>query len=205
MRILDEFNILIAGVGGQGVLFISELLGEAAIKSGLNVRVAEIHGMAQRGGSVICSVRIGENVFSPTIDDGRAHLIIALEPIEALRYLKYANSETIVALNINKIEPPGIYMSGKKYPEIDIILERLKVVTRNILAIDALKLADKAGNPATQNTAMLGLISASKKLPINTQLLKKTLISLTQKKFQKPNKTAFDLGFENYEKSKIVS
>lgn len=202
---MDEFNILIAGVGGQGVLFISELLGEAAVKSGLNVRVAEIHGMAQRGGSVICSVRIGEIVFSPTIDDGRAHLIIALEPIEALRYLKYANSDTIVALNKNKIEPPGMYVSGKKYPEIDLILERLKTVTRNILAIDALKLAYKAGNPATQNTVMLGLISASKKIPIKNQLLKKTLISLTQKKFQKANKIAFDLGFESYEKSKIMS
>lgn len=199
---MDEFNILIVGVGGQGVLFISEVLGEAAIKSGLNVRVAEIHGMAQRGGSVICSVRLGKDVYSPTIDEGGAHLILSLEPIEALRQLKYANTETDFAVNMNKIAPPGIYVSGKKYPETSLIFDRLKAVSKNILAIDALKLANEAGNPATQNTVMLGLISASKKLPINTQLLKKTIVALVKKKFQESNKIAFDLGFKSYEKSK---
>lgn len=202
---MDEFNILIVGVGGQGVLFISEVLGEAAMKSGLNVRVAEIHGMAQRGGSVICSVRLGKDVYSPTIDEGRAHLILSLEPIEALRQLRFANPETVIAVNITKIEPPGIYVSDKKYPEISIIFDRLKAVSRDILAINALKLANEAGNPTTQNTVMLGLISASKKLPINTQLLKKTIISSTKKKFQEPNKIAFNLGFKSYEKSKILS
>lgn len=202
---MDEFNILIVGVGGQGVLFISEVLGEAAMKSGLNVRVAEIHGMAQRGGSVICSVRLGKDVYSPTIDEGRAHLILSLEPIEALRQLRFANPETVIAVNMTKIEPPGIYFSDKKYPEISIIFDRLKAVSRDILAINALKLANEAGNPATQNTVMLGLISASKKLPIDTQLLKKTIISSTKKKFQEPNKIAFNLGFKSYEKSKILS
>ncbi len=199
---MDEFNILIVGVGGQGVLFTSEVLGEAAIESGLNVRVAEIHGMAQRGGSVVCSVRLGKDVYSPTIDEGRAHLILSLEPIEALRQLKFANPETVFALNLNKIEPPGIYVSDKKYPEMNLIFDRLKAVSKNILTINALKLANEAGNPATQNTVMLGLISASNKLPINTQLLKKTVVTMINKKFQESNKIAFDLGFKSYEKSK---
>jgi indolepyruvate ferredoxin oxidoreductase beta subunit len=199
---MDEFNILIGGVRGQVFLFTSEVLGEAAIKSGLNVRVAEIHGMAQRGGSVVCNVRLGKDVYSPTIDEGRAHLILSLEPIEALRRLKFANPETVFALNLNKIEPPGIYVSNKKYPEMNLIFDRLKAVSKNILAINALKLANEAGNPATQNTVMLGLISASNKLPINTQLLKKTVVTMINKKFQESNKIAFDLGFKSYEKSK---
>lgn len=201
---MEEYNILVVGVGGQGVLFISEALGNAALNAGLNVRVAEIHGMAQRGGSVICNVRLGDKVYSPTIIEKEAHLIIALEPVEALRNLKYANNETLIAVNTNTIEPPGIYIQNEKYPELDSIITSLKKVSKNILAIDALKIANKAGNPATQNTVMLGLISASKKLPINAQLLKKTIVSLTKKEFQESNKIAFGLGFESYEKSKNV-
>ncbi len=199
---MEEYNILVVGVGGQGVLFISEALGNAALVAGLNVRVSEIHGMAQRGGSVICNVRLGDKVYSPTIIEKEAHLIIALEPVEALRNLEYANNKTLIAININSIEPPGIYVKNEKYPELDSIITSLRKVTKNILAINALEIADKAGSPSTQNTVMLGLISASKKLPIDAQLLKKTIVSLTKKKFQESNKIAFDLGFEGYEKSK---
>ena len=102
---MTTYNTLVTGVGGQGVLFISEILGMAALKEGLDVRVAEIHGMAQRGGSVTCNVRMGKRVYSPTITKGTADLIIGLEPLEVLRLLGYAHDETIVALNMNPIVP----------------------------------------------------------------------------------------------------
>ena len=104
---MDEYNILVAGVGGQGVIFLSEVLGEAALAEEFNVRVAEIHGMAQRGGSVTCHVRIGDEVHSPTVLEGCANLIIGFEPLEVLRLLKYANRETRVVLNKTPIVPPS--------------------------------------------------------------------------------------------------
>ncbi len=200
---MDEYNILVVGVGGQGILFISEVLGEAALEAGLNVRVAEIHGMAQRGGSVICNIRLGDNVHSPTIIEEGAHLLIALEPIEAVRHIKYTNPETLLVVNVNPIEPPGLYATNQKYPDINIILDALHKVTQNILPIDALKLAKKAGNPATQNTVILGLISATGKLPIDSQYLKKVLANFTKKKFKEVNIKAFDLGYEHYMNLKI--
>ena len=106
MNLPNEYNIVVAGVGGQGVIFLSEILGEAALREGLDARIAEIHGMAQRGGSVTCHVRIGE-VHSPTVMEGSADLIIGFEQLEVLRMLKYANRETLVLLSKTTIVPPS--------------------------------------------------------------------------------------------------
>jgi indolepyruvate ferredoxin oxidoreductase beta subunit len=199
---MEEYNILIAGVGGQGVLFISEVLGEAALEADLNVRVAEIHGMAQRGGSVICNVRLGDKVYSPTIVEGEAHLIIALEPIEALRHVQYANPKTFIIFNTNTIEPPGLYLTNQTYPDVNSIIDTLRRVSKKMVPLDALQLAKKAGNPATQNTVMLGFTAASGILPINLHLLKKVIVKLVKKKLKEVNIKAFDLGVTHYKKLK---
>lgn len=195
---MDAYNILVVGVGGQGVLFASEAIGEAALESGFNVRVAEVHGMAQRGGSVVCNVRLGERVHSPMIPEGESHLIIALEPLEALRYVRYMNRETLIAVNSNAVIPPGLIISGGRYPSLSEIINGLGEISKNILVIDALSKAKEAGSTAAQNVVMLGLVSASGKLPISSEILKKTVTQLVKRKFQDVNRRAFEIGFKSY-------
>ncbi|MGQ9542986.1 MAG: indolepyruvate oxidoreductase subunit beta [Candidatus Bathyarchaeia archaeon] len=195
---MDRQNILLTGVGGQGVLLLSEILGKAALESGYDVRVAEIHGMAQRGGSVTCTVRIGERVYSPTFPEGEADLIIALEPAEAIRNIPFANSETLIIMNTATISPPGAYLSGQKYPELKVIIASLSEVTRNLLKIDALKLAQIVGNPATQNIVILGLLSATGRFPVEPSLLRKVVADSVRAELLETNLRAFDLGFEIY-------
>ena len=194
---MPTYSIVLAGIGGQGVLFLSRVLGHAALDSGLEVKVAEIHGMAQRGGSVISMVRFGKEVFSPTVTQGEADLIVALEPIEALRNIGYANAKTLIVLGTDIIAPPGTYLSKEKCPDLVNIVNSLRGVSKYVLTIDALELAAKAGNPATQNIVILGLVSASGKLPLEADVIKRSILSLTQKKFQEVNLKAFDLGLNN--------
>ena len=198
---METYSIVIVGVGGQGVLFLSEAIGQAALEAGLDVKVAEIHGMAQRGGSVISTVRLGKQVHSPTVAEGEADMIIALEPIEALRSLQYANRRTLIIVSTNPIAPPGLYVSGGKYPDLGSILADLRKVSEKTVAIDTLELARKAGGPGAQNTVMLGLASASGRLPIEASVMKKTIADLTKDKFQELNLKAFDLGFESYQRA----
>ena len=199
---MDEYNIVIVGVGGQGILFLSHVLGNAALDANMNVRVAEIHGMAQRGGSVICNIRLGDKVYSSTVIEGEADLFIALEPIEALRHIKYANSNTLIVLSKSTIEPPGIHVSNIEYPSLTDIMSELKKISENIILIDSFTIAKQAGNPATQNTVMLGLVSASNTLPIDSSVIKEAIINHTKKKFHKVNLEAFTLGFQKYKEYK---
>ncbi|MBS7650162.1 MAG: indolepyruvate oxidoreductase subunit beta [Candidatus Bathyarchaeia archaeon] len=196
-----ECNMLLAGVGGQGVLLLSEILGRAALESGYDVRVAEIHGMAQRGGSVTCTVRIGKRVYSPTFPEGDADIIIALEPAEAIRNIIFANSETLIIMNTATVSPPGIYLSNQRYPDLKGIIAILGEVTKNILAIDALTLANRAGNPATQNIVMLGLLSASGRFPVGTDILRRVLFESVRAELLETNIKAFNLGFESCNKT----
>ena len=196
---MSVYNVVIVGVGGQGVLFLSETLGRAAMDASLDVKVAEIHGMAQRGGSVISTVRFGKKVHSPTVAEGEADIIIALEPIEALRNLAYANPETLITMSSNQIPPPGVHLSNEKYPDFNNIINDLRKCTKKVLVIDTLELAVEAGNAAAQNTVMLGLVAATGRLPIDAQLIRNTVVGSTQAKLQQVNLKAFDLGFRSYD------
>ena len=178
------------------------MLGNAALEANMNVRVAEIHGMAQRGGSVICNIRLGDKVYSSTVIEGEAHLFIALEPIEALRHIKYANTNTLILLSKSTIEPPGIHVSNIEYPSLTKIMSELKKVSTNIMLIDSFKIAKQAGNPATQNTVMLGVVSASNTLPIESNIIKEAITNHTKKKFHEVNLRAFTLGFQLYKEYK---
>ena len=137
---MDTCNIVLAGVGGQGVLLAAEMLGTAAVKKGFNVRVSEVHGMAQRGGAVVCHVRIGEKAFSPTVLEGTADVIVSLEPMETLRNIRFAAKNTMVLTNIRPL-----MITGKKYPNTDEILTQIRDFTENIIPVDTFALSKKAG------------------------------------------------------------
>lgn len=197
---IKEFNIVLAGVGGQGILLAAEVLGTAAVKDGLNVRVGEIHGMAQRGGAVLCTVRIGENVLSPMIPDGQADIILGFEPLETLRNVKYASENALIIMGDEKIPPPELTLKCKSYPKMEEILERLRQFSKNIIIVEALRLAKEAGSAVIQNAVLLGALTATGRLPIKRKSLTEALEELVPAKYAKMNVKAFELGY-NYVKS----
>jgi len=133
---MKEFNLVLAGVGGQGVLLAAEILGTAAVKEGLNVRVGEIHGMAQRGGATVSTVRIGEKVFSPFVLNGQANFILGFEPLETLRNIKYASEKTLVIMGDEKIPPPELTLKNMDYPQMKEILKKIKRFSKNITLVE---------------------------------------------------------------------
>lgn len=193
---MKEVNIVLAGVGGQGTLLAAEILGTAAIKEGLNVRVSEIHGMAQRGGAVVSTVRIGEAVLSPLLLEGKADIILGFEPLEALRNIKYASEKTIIIVGEEKIPPPELVLKGESYPEMEEILEKLKSFSQNIVTVEALRLAKEAGSAIMQNTVLLGALAATGRLPIKRETLIEALKELIPAKYVEMNVKAFEFGYE---------
>jgi len=193
---MDEYNVVVTGVGGQGVLFTSQVLGEAAVREGFDTKVAEIHGMAQRGGAVTCDVRIGRNIYSPTIMERTADMVIGLEPLEVLRALEYVHEGTTIVLNKAPVVPSSASLSDVKYPSMDAILIELSRISKNILAINARDIAMIAGNPAAQNVVMIGFISELGKLPMKSETLRKTIGDRNSLKYRDVNLKAFDLGVE---------
>ncbi|MEM4701478.1 MAG: indolepyruvate oxidoreductase subunit beta [Candidatus Bathyarchaeia archaeon] len=193
---MKEFSIVLAGVGGQGILLAAEVLGTAAVKDGLNVRVGEIHGMAQRGGTVLCTVRIGETVLSPLITDGQADILLGFEPLETLRNVRYASEKTIIIMGDEEIPPPGLTLKGGSYPRLEEILEKLRRFSKNIIIVEALRLAKEAGSAVMQNAVLLGALSAAEKLPIKKESLIATLEELVPAKYAKMNVKAFELGYD---------
>jgi indolepyruvate ferredoxin oxidoreductase beta subunit len=202
----QEFNIVLAGVGGQGILLMGEILGNAAVKEGYNVRVSEIHGMAQRGGAVECHIRIGEKIFAPTVSEGKAHLIIGLEPLETLRQVKYASDNTIIILNTRKLPPQGLPKSENlNYPSLEMIIGRIRLFTMRTLAIDAQNVARKAGSQITENMVMLGAAAATPLFPLKIESLKECIKEKVSTKFLDVNLKAFELGYEMIKKSNNLS
>jgi len=193
---MKEFNIVLAGVGGQGILLAAEVLGTAAVKDGLNVRVGEIHGMAQRGGAVICTVRMGVNVLCPLILDGQADILLGFEPVETLRNVKYASERTLIIMGDEKIPPPELTLKGEGYPKMVEILEKLRRFSQKIVIVEALRLAKEAGSPVMQNAVLLGALAGVGKLPIKKESLVEALEELVPEKYAKMNVKAFELGYK---------
>lgn len=193
---MEEFNIILAGVGGQGILLAAEILGTAAVNDGLNVRVGEIHGMAQRGGAVLCTVRIGENVLSPFVLDGHADILLGFEPLETLRNVWYASEKTCIIMGDEKIPPPEFTLKGESYPKVEEILEKLREFSKNIMIVEALRLAKEAGSTMVQNAVLIGALTATEKLPIKNESLIEALEELIPAKYAKINVKAFKLGYE---------
>ena len=195
-----EFNIVLAGVGGQGILLAAEVLGTAAVNEGLNVLVSEIHGMAQRGGAVVSHVRIGEKALSPTILEGQADMLLGFEPIETLRNLKFASEKTIVIMNEEKITPTELTAKQIKYPSMKEIIEKIHRLTEKLTVLDAAMLAKKAGSILAENVVLIGASAATGKLPIKNESIMKALRELVPAKHFDVNVKAFKLGYEQVKK-----
>ncbi|MBS7608447.1 MAG: indolepyruvate ferredoxin oxidoreductase subunit beta [Candidatus Bathyarchaeia archaeon] len=192
---MNEFNIVLAGVGGQGIILAAEVLGTAAIKEGLDVRVSEIHGMAQRGGAVVSTVRIGKNVYSPLILDGKADVLLGFEPLETLRNAKYASEKTLIIMGDERIPPPALTLKGETYPSMNGVIEQLKRFSKNIILVEALKLAKKAGSTIVQNSVLLGALAATGSAPVKRESLLEALKELVPAKYMDVNVKAFELGY----------
>jgi indolepyruvate ferredoxin oxidoreductase, beta subunit len=147
------FNILIVGVGGQGIILGSDIITKAAMIAGFDAKKSEIHGMSQRGGSVFSHIRFGEKIFSPVIPEGEANILVSFEEMETLRWLNYVNQDTKIFFTENRILPSEV----KEYPEN--IKEELKKNYNNIIVINQEKLISKIGKPKFLNLAILGLTS----------------------------------------------
>lgn len=187
-------SIVLTGVGGQGVITAANLLGKAAVKAKIGVFVSEIHGMAQRGGSVVCTVRMGD-VSSPLLPSGTADSLLSMEPVEALRNICYVNKKTKVITDKNPIIPFTVAVGGEQYPKVDDIFTELSMHAQ-VYTIDALKIAKEAGASITKNTVMLGALAASDVLPIKSEVLLESILADVSEKYKIVNKKAFESGMK---------
>jgi indolepyruvate ferredoxin oxidoreductase beta subunit len=193
---MEEFNIVVAGVGGQGILLAAEILGTASLKEGLNVRVSEIHGMAQRGGAVVSNVRIGEKVTAPTVLDGSADVILGFEPLETIRSMRFASEKTVVLMSDEIIIPSGVAAGFLEYPSLKEVIKQIHGFTKNLVVVEAAKVAAEAGSVLTRNAVMIGALAASGKVPFKIESLKKALCGLVPARYLEVNVKAFDLGYK---------
>jgi indolepyruvate ferredoxin oxidoreductase beta subunit len=188
------YNALIVGVGGQGVLLASRVIGEAAMKAGHEVVMSEVHGMAQRGGSVSAAVRFGEGVISPLIPKAGADLIIGFEPVETYRALPYAKRGTVVVTDVGRLVPMTVTSGGEKYPEVGDLLSSMEGAGLKVVSLDATKLAEDAGTRLTVNSVLIGAVSALAGFPLPEDVLGSTLLSSVPGKAKDVNEKAFALG-----------
>lgn len=190
---MQALNILIVGVGGQGTLLASVLLGNLAMEAGFDVKLAEVHGMAQRGGSVVTHVRISKSpVRSPLIEEGGADILVAFELLEGLRWLPYLKMDGELFINDRKIKPMPVIMGTVAYPED--LPEFLKQNISRLHILDADALAMEAGNIKAVNTVLMGALSAA--LPFSEEMWLKQIEKNVKPKFVELNKKAFLLGRE---------
>ena len=183
-------NILMAGVGGQGTLLASEILSEVLMQAGYDVKKAEVHGMAQRGGSVVSHVRFGKKVYSPIIPEGEADVLFGFELLETYRYLPLVKKTGAVVVNNLRIAPPSVLLGKSDYPQD--IASKLKARVDNVRIVDGLELAEQAGNAKAINTVLLGALSNTLN-PSHEQWLT-AIKSLVPERFLDVNLKAFELG-----------
>jgi indolepyruvate ferredoxin oxidoreductase beta subunit len=191
-------SIVLTGVGGQGVITAAYLLGKAAMKAKIGVFVSEIHGMAQRGGAVVCTVRMGD-VSSPLLPSGTADALLSMEPVEALRNISYVNKKTKVITDKNPIIPFTVAVGGDQYPKVEEIFKELSAHAE-LYPVDALKIAKEEGAIITKNTVMLGALAASEVLPFKPEMLLETILENVPEKYKNVNKKAFESGMEAVKK-----
>ncbi len=183
-------NIMIVGVGGQGTLLASRILGNTLINQGYDVKLSEVHGMSQRGGSVVTYVKYGDEVYSPIIDMGEADVILAFELLEALRALPYLKKGGKMLVNNQKMDPMPVITGAAKYPEN--ILKKLSS-SSDVTGIDALSLAKEAGNIKAVNVVLIGLLAKNSDIPYEKWI--DSIRETVPEKFLEVNLKAFDLGY----------
>ncbi len=183
-------NILLVGVGGQGILLASEILSETFMLAGFDVKKSEIHGMSQRGGSVVSHVRYGREVFSPIVPEGEGDILFGFELLETCRYLSLLKKGATVIANDLCIPPPSVLSGKEAYPEG--LTEKIGSLFPDFLLVDGLKLATEAGNPRAANTALLGAVS--RRLDIPEEFWMKAMAKMVPPKAIEVNRKAFLAG-----------
>ena len=186
----DSINIMIVGVGGQGSLLASKLLGKIFLENDYDVKVSEVHGMSQRGGSVLTYVRVGEKVYSPIIDQGEADYVISFEILEAARAADFLKPEGKIISNLQEINPMPVVAGKAAYPED--LAGKMKARGIDIDAFDALKLAEEAGSSKAVNLVLMGRLSRHFDFPEEEWM--RTIENSVPAKFLEMNKKAFELG-----------
>ena len=185
-------NVMIVGVGGQGSLLASKLLGRLLVDEGYDVKVSEVHGMSQRGGSVVTYVRFGEKVYSPVVEDGEADFIVSFEKIEAARYAEKLKKDGVVIVNTQQIDPMPVIIGKAEYPSA--IIDEMKAKGINVDDIDALSLARQAGSVKACNIVLMGRLAKYFDIPIEKWI--SAIEKSVKPQFAELNKKAFELGYE---------
>lgn len=184
-------SILIVGVGGQGTLLASRLLGRTLLAKDYDVKISEVHGMSQRGGSVVTYVRYGDKVASPIVEKGEADIIMSFEELEAARWLPYLKKGGSIIVNTQQMDPMPVITGAAKYPEN--VLGQLRDLGVDVQAVDALSLAVEAGTPKAANVALIGVVA--KNTDIEQEVWEETIRNTVPEKFLEQNLKAFRLGY----------
>lgn len=189
-EIMHTKNVMIVGVGGQGSLLASKLLGRLLLSEGLDVKVSEVHGMSQRGGSVVTYVRYGEHVYSPVIDEEGADFIVSFELLEAARWLPYLKKDGVIVTNTQQIDPMPVITGNATYPE-DLV-KKMKETGARVDALNCLELAEKAGSAKAVNLVLMGRLSHY--FDLEDEKWQKAIEESVPSKFLEMNRKAFELG-----------
>lgn len=184
-------NILVVGVGGQGTLLTSRILGNLAMKAGYDVKLSEVHGMAQRGGSVVTHIRYGEKVYSPLVEVGQADIILSFEKLEAMRWMHYLKKDGTILVNAQEIDPMPVITGASEYP--DNIVEDIQKEVKQVIAVDALGIAKEIGNIKVVNTILIGLLA--KNMDIDKEKWIETIKETVPAKTIDINLEAFERGY----------
>lgn len=187
---METKSIMIVGVGGQGSLLASRIIGNVLLSQGYDVKVSEVHGMSQRGGSVVTYVKYGDKVYSPVIERGEADIIVSFELLEAARWVSYLKKGGHLITSTQTLDPMPVITGAAEYPS-DIV-EKIKVLGVDIIAADALSLAEQAGNAKASNVVLMGLIAS--KMSFDDEVWRDAVKQCVPEKFLELNLKAFELG-----------
>jgi indolepyruvate ferredoxin oxidoreductase beta subunit len=193
---MKEFNIVLTGVGGQGVLTLGMIIAEAALKQGFDVRTTELHGLAQRGGSIPFHIRFGKKMYTPLVLEGEADLVISLEPLEALRSCYYGSKQhkTMFLIDNDPVVPLSVSVLGEKYPSVEEIKNNLKDFSEKVIVLNASEIVKKeTGSEIATNIYLLGYAISKKLIPLKEKYVIEAMKEIAPKYFE-TNKKIFGLG-----------
>lgn len=188
-------TVHIVGVGGQGALTVSRIIGSAAVEKDVNILVSEVHGMAQRGGVVQTTIRLGETI-SPLPFNQDITVLVGFEPLEVYRSRANITKGTVIVMSTDPVKPTSVSSGGKKYPEVERIVSALKEVVDCVLSLSAKEKARMAGNERTTNVVMLGALSGTGALPFTYEEMREAVKSSVPERSVEANLKAFDLGYK---------
>lgn len=189
---MKNTSIMIVGVGGQGTLLTSRILGDVAVSIGVDVKVSEVHGMSQRGGSVVTYVKMGEVVHSPVVEKNEADILLCFEQLEALRWIDYVKKDGSIIVNTQKIDPMPVIIGKAEYPEN--IIEKIKADYPQTIAVPALEMAKACGNIKAVNVVMIGVMA--KHTDIDKDVWIKAIERTVKPQFVEMNIKAFNIGYD---------